>query len=156
VKYLRDTLNVRNFLYAWSPDRIFDTELQYLERYPGDAYVDLVGTDNYWDLKSGTPVSVAANKLKIVSDYAATRNKLAALTETGLANLTQTDWFTQMLLPVLQTQKLQFCYVLLWANTTNTFWTPYPGHAAAANFIQFKNKPYLLFGDKLPDVYKLK
>lgn len=153
VTFLRDSLGVRNFLYAWSPDRLFETEAQFLERYPGDAFVDLVGSDNYWDLRTGTAPSVAAAKLKIVSDYAARKNKLAALTETGLQNLPQPDWYTGQLLQVLQHQKLELAYALVWANTKEAYWTPYKGHPAEADFIRFKNNGYPLFGDKIPALY---
>jgi len=66
VTYLRDSLGVRNFMYAWSPDKNFNSEAEYLERYPGDEYVDLVGTDNYGDLTVGVSPAVAANKLALV------------------------------------------------------------------------------------------
>ncbi len=156
VVYLRDSLGVHNFIYAWSPDKNFSSEAQYLERYPGDNYVDLVGSDNYGDLAAGVSPSTAAAKLKIVSDYAKQKNKVAALTETGLANLTRSDWYTQQLLKVLQQQQVELAYVLVWANTTGTFWTPYKGHAAEADFISFTKNPYLIMGDKVPEMYKLK
>jgi mannan endo-1,4-beta-mannosidase len=155
VTYLRDSLGVHNFLYAWSPDKNFSTQAQYLQRYPGDAYVDIVGTDNYGDVTSGSDPAIAAGKLKLVSDYALANKKVAALTETGLQNLPMTNWYTQKLLKILQYQSIDLAYVLVWANTTSAFWTPYPGHAATADFQQFKANPYLLFNDKLPNVYKI-
>lgn len=154
VSYLRDNLGVRNFLYAWSPDKSFNSEMQYLERYPGDTYVDVVGMDNYEDLK-GTSPTAAANKLKIVSDYAMKKNKIAALTETGLQNLTKPDWFTQMLQKSLQASKIEIAYALVWANTKDAYWTPYKNHPAQADFIQFKNSSYILFGSEMPQVYKI-
>ncbi|MGK2860640.1 MAG: glycoside hydrolase family 26 protein [Chitinophagaceae bacterium] len=156
VTYLRDSLQVRNFLYAWSPDKNFNSQTQFLERYPGDEFVDLVGSDNYGDLNGSTAVGVASGKLKIVSDYAKSKNKIAALTETGMQNLTKTDWYTETLLKVLQNQQLELAYVLVWANTTNAFWTPYAGHASATDFKNFKSNPYLVFADKLPDMYLIK
>lgn len=155
VTYLRDVLEVRNFLYAWSPDRFFQNETEFLRRYPGDAYVDLVGMDNYGDLETASGIELAANKLQIVSDYAVAKSKIAALTETGLLNLTQRDWYTQVLLKALQQNPVQLSYVLVWANREGGFWTPYKGHAAEADFVQFKNDPYVLFADGLPDMYKL-
>jgi mannan endo-1,4-beta-mannosidase len=156
VSYLRDELGVRNFLYGWSPDRNFNSEAQYLTYYPGDAYVDLVGTDNYEDMKANVSPTVAAAKFKIVSDYAKTHNKLAALTETGLQNLTKADWYTQQLMKALKTQQLEFAYVMVWANTTGGYWTPYVGHPAAADFINFKNDGYVRFADQMPNVYQIK
>lgn len=154
VTYLRDNLGVRNFLYAWSPDKNFNSETQYLERYPGDSYVDVVGMDNYEDLKGNSPTT-AANKLKIISDYAVKKNKVAALTETGLQNLKKTDWYTQMLQKALQLNKIEIAYALVWANTKDAYWTPYKNHPAQADFIQFKNSSYILFGNEMPNVYKI-
>jgi len=156
VMYLRDTLGVHNFIYAWSPDRNFNTEPEYLNVYPGDAYVDLVGTDNYEDLKVGVATTTASSKFRVVSDFAKAHNKLAALTETGLQNLTKNDWFTGQLLKSLKDQKIEFAYALVWANTKDAFWTPYPGHAAAQDFINFKKNGYVLFGDHLPSMYQIK
>jgi mannan endo-1,4-beta-mannosidase len=149
VKYLRDNLGVHNLLFAWSPDRAFTTEAQYLEYYPGDAYVDIVGMDNYGDLAPGTNPGVASQKLKIVSDYAGKKNKVAAFTETGLDKLPQAEWFTHQLLPALERQPVAIAYVMLWANTTEMYWTPYPGHPAENDFRQFKNSPAILFSDEL-------
>ncbi|KQM69298.1 hypothetical protein ASE74_04615 [Pedobacter sp. Leaf216] len=156
VKYLRDDLGVRNFLYAWSPDRNFNSQSQYLSYYPGDDYVDLIGTDNYEDMKANVSPAIAASKFKIVSDYAKAHNKLAALTETGLQNLTRSDWFTQQLLKSLKNQNLEFAYALLWANTKDAYWTPYAGHPAASDFMNFKNDGFVLFGDRMPSVYQIK
>lgn len=156
VKYLRDDLGVRNFLFAWSPDRNFTSQSQYLNYYPGDDYVDLVGTDNYEDMKANVSPDVAAFKFKIVSDYAKAHNKLAALTETGLQNLTRNDWFTQQLLKSLKNQNLEFAYALVWANTKDAYWTPYAGHPAANDFLSFKNDGFVLFADRMPSVYQIK
>ena len=156
VTCLRDSLNVRNFLYGWSPDKNFTSEAEYLERYPGDAFVDLVGVDNYGDLAPEVSNTVASSKLAIVSNYAKKANKIAALTETGLQNLTQTNWYTQKLLAVLQLNKVEIAYALVWANTKNAFWTPYAGHAAAPDFNLFKNSDYVMFGDEAPNMYQLK
>ena len=40
VAYLRDQKNVHNLLYAYNTDR-FTTKEDYLERYPGDEWVDI-------------------------------------------------------------------------------------------------------------------
>jgi mannan endo-1,4-beta-mannosidase len=156
VTYLRDSLGVRNFLYAFSPDRNFTSETDYLGRYPGDAYVDIVGTDNYWDLTANGSFGLTSIKLKIISDYAKAKNKIAAMTETGSTdNLAKADWYTDMLLKALTYQKLELAYVLVWANSLNGYYTPYKGHPAEADFIKFKNDPYLFFANKLPGMYKL-
>jgi mannan endo-1,4-beta-mannosidase len=119
VAYLRDDLQVHNFLYAFSPDCLFDTEAGFLDRYPGDEWVDMVGMDNYADFGRNDRYNVEAGirKLKIVSDYARKAGKLAAFTETGLESIPNQTWWTGTLLKALQTDSLQLAYVLVWRTT---------------------------------------
>ncbi|WP_199750502.1 glycoside hydrolase family 26 protein [Gynurincola endophyticus] len=153
VTYLRDSLEVHNILYAWSPDRNFNTETQLLERFPGNEYVDLVGMDNYYDLSADGNINLAVFRLNLVSEYAEKNNKLAAFTETGLLNITQADWFTKKLLTVINTSSAKIAYVLFWANRADSYWTPPVGHASANDFIRFCNEPKFILGDKLPSLY---
>lgn len=159
VTYLRDSLQVHNFIYAFSPDNIFTSEEEYLERYPGNDYVDMVGMDNYgnfgrygkYNLDSGY------QKLKIVSDFAVKSNKLAAFTETGLESIPNTTWWTDKLLATLQRGKLKLCYVLVWRNDTKSpthYYAPFPGQVSEQNFIQFYKDPYTLFEKDLKKIYK--
>lgn len=52
VEYLRDEKDLHHLLYAYSPDHFEDREA-YLEYYPGDDYVDLLGYDDYHTLTEG-------------------------------------------------------------------------------------------------------
>ncbi len=72
VSYLRDSMQVHNFIYAFSPDCLFRTEQQYLERYPGNEWVDMVGFDDYADFGRDGKYNLEGGikKLKIVSDFA--------------------------------------------------------------------------------------
>ena len=161
VSYLRDSLGVHNFIYAFSPDNRFFTEDQFLERYPGDEWVDMVGIDNYGDFGRDGRYTVQAGikKLKIVSDYALKAGKLAAFTETGLESIPNTTWWTETLLKALQSEKMQLCYVLVWRNDVRSsthFYAPFPGQVSEADFIKFYNDPYTLFEKDMEEIYKLK
>jgi len=161
VTYLKDSLNVHNFIYAFSPDRTAETEAQYLERYPGDEYVDMLGIDDYGDFGRDGKYDLAegVKKLKIVSDYAMKAGKLAAFTETGLESIPNATWWTETLLKALQAEKMQLAYVLVWRNDASSkthFYAPFPGQASEADFIKFYNDPYTLFEKDLKDIYKLK
>ncbi|MFT4204946.1 MAG: glycosyl hydrolase [Chitinophagaceae bacterium] len=154
AKYLTDTLGVHNMLFAWSPDRGFSNEKEYMAFYPGDDVVDLVGMDQYEDMKPQHPIDAAINKIKIVSDYAQGHNKLAAITETGLQGVPDSSWFTQRLLKVLTANKLPLSYVLIWANTPWAYWIPYKGHPAEKNFVEFTKHPYIALGSNMPNLYQ--
>lgn len=158
VSYLRDSLGVHNFIYAFSPDNKFKTEQQYLDRYPGDSYVDLFGMDNYGDMgRDGYDLNTAILKLKIVSDCAQSKNKLAAFTETGLESIPNKTWWTETLLPVMQAdKKMKLCYVLVWRNDRQSpthFYAPFPGQTSEADFKKFYADPYTLFETDLKNIY---
>lgn len=159
VEYLRDTLHVHNFLYAFSPDMKFETEAEYLERYPGDAWVDLVGFDDYADFGRRGKYNLAGGlqRLRIVSDYAIRSGKLAALTETGLESLTDENWWTGVLLETLQHEKLKLTYVLVWRNDSESpthFYAPFPGHSSAPDFVRFYEDPRTVFENDRPELYR--
>ena len=159
ASYLRDSLDVHTFLYAFSPDCLFKTEAEYLERYPGDAWVDLVGMDNYADFGRNGRYNVEAGiqKLKIVSEYAQKANKLAAFTETGLESIPDSTWWTGTLLRAMKAEKMNLCYVLVWRNDARSpthYYAPYPGQTSEPDFLRFYREPYTLFEKDLPKLYR--
>lgn len=157
VSYLRDSLKVNNFIYAFSPDNRFLTEEEFLERYPGDDWVDMVGMDNYGDLgRNRYSVDTAAMKLKIVSDYAKKAGKLAAFTETGLESIPDTTWWTNTLLKAMTLYKTNLCYVLVWRNDARSpthYYAPFPGQVSVPDFMEFYRHPYTLFENDLKNIY---
>lgn len=157
VSYLRDSQNVHTFLYAFSPDNRFMTEEVFLERYPGDEWVDMVGMDNYGDMgRDGYRPDIAARKLKIVSDYAKKAGKLAAFTETGLESIPNPTWWSEILLKVMRNSDMELAYVLVWRNDIRSpthYYAPYPGHSSIPDFIRFYNDPYTLFENDLKGIY---
>lgn len=86
VKYLRDTKGVHNFLYAYSPNNFWEaTEENYLERYPGDAYVDVIGFDTYGEAENNEKwfKNVVANAA-LVARMADERGKIPVISEIGI------------------------------------------------------------------------
>lgn len=159
VGYLRDSLGVHNFIYAFSPDNRFHTEAEYLDRYPGDAWVDLLGMDNYGDFGRDGKYDLEAGyqKLKIVSDYAKKAHKLAAFTETGLESIPNARWWTEVLLKTVRNRGLQLCYVLVWRNDERSpthFYAPFPGQISVPDFLEFYADPYTLFEKDLKRIYR--
>jgi mannan endo-1,4-beta-mannosidase len=159
VSYLRDSLHVHNFIYAFSPDNRYFTEEQYLERYPGDEWVDMVGVDNYgdWGRDGKYNLDAGIKKLKIISDYAEKTGKLAAFTETGLESIPNTTWWTETLLKSLKKDKIKLAYVLVWRNDTRSpthYYAPFPGHVSEQDFIKFYKDPYTLSETDLKGIYK--
>ncbi|MFL5808790.1 MAG: glycoside hydrolase family 26 protein [Flavisolibacter sp.] len=159
VGYLRDSLGVHNFIYAFSPDTQFLTEAEYLDRYPGDEWVDMLGVDNYGDMgRDGKyDLDAAILKLKIVNDYAVKAGKLAAFTETGLESIPNPEWWTGTLLKVMRAGNFHLSYVLVWRNdkqSTTHFYAPFPGQQSVPDFMKFYKDPYTLFENDLKKIYR--
>lgn len=159
VSYLRDTKQVHNFLYAFSPDNGFNSEVEFLERYPGDQWVDMLGMDNYADFGRDGKYNLEAGlyKLRIVSEYAVKTNKLAAFTETGLESIPNPNWWTEVLLKTLKSENIKMAYVLVWRNDIKSpthFYAPYPGQVSEKDFIKFYDDPFTLFENDLKGLYR--
>jgi mannan endo-1,4-beta-mannosidase len=159
VSYLRDSLNVHNFIYAFSTDNRFSSQKKYLKRYPGDEWVDMVGIDNYGDMgRDGKyNLKAAIKKLEIVSDYAKKAGKLAAFTETGLESIPNPTWWSETLLKVMRAKDMRLSYVLVWRNDKQSathYYAPFPGHSSVPDFIKFYKDPYTLFENDLKNIYQ--
>ncbi len=144
---------VANVLYAYSPGTEADgDESKYMERYPGDDIIDLLGLDCYCSAPEGDSTQIANyvakldKNLGMVCRLAKQHQKAAALTETGYECLKTPDWWTKTLAPALAKQPI--CYVLVWRNAhnrANHYYAPYPGQQSASDFIKFYNDPNTLF-----------
>ncbi|QKJ64479.1 glycoside hydrolase family 26 protein [Flavobacterium sp. M31R6] len=161
VEYLRDTKGVHNILYAFSPDNSYATSTNYLNRYPGDAYVDVLGMDNYGDLNNQgqTGADKATAKLKMLSDLATTKVKIAAMTETGYrvtATIAPvTNWFSTYLYSTLTANSIQISYVMFWNNNLDGYYVPIPTASNAADFKTFATKSKSALVNTLPSMYVL-
>ena len=161
IEYLRDTKGVHNILYAFSSYNSYSTSTNYLSRYPGDGYVDVLGMDNYGDFNNqGQTGSDRANaKLKMISDLAVAKVKIAALTETGYQVTSTTPaingWFSTYLYNVLTANSVEISFVMFWNNTTSGYWVPTPTDSNAADFKTFATKPKSVLVNTLPKMYIL-
>ncbi|MFH1194808.1 MAG: glycosyl hydrolase [bacterium] len=155
VDYLRDYKNLRNIIYAFSPDRNFYNKEELLDRYPGDEYVDVIGMDDYYDFTpEGDGLDWVTKKLRLVTEVAKEKNKLAAFTETGSETIPDTSWWTDKLLKVINDDSVKIAYVMVWRNGWERhYYAPHPGHPSAENFVEFRKNPKILFEDDLPPLY---
>ena len=156
VEYLRDSRGLHNLIYAISPQDITSAE-QYLERYPGDDYVDVLGTDNYL-LYNTSGISRLGTSLDIIGQLAASKNKICALTEVGYDNIPIADWWTQYLLKAIMTSSYskKTTWALVWRNASEShYFAPYPGHSSAEDFIGFYNHSFTLFENDITGMYDM-
>lgn len=144
VNYLRNEKNIHHLLYAYSTDR-FATEAEYLERFPGDDLIDLVGFDLYD--RGPEYAATLANCAGMVSKIGTEKAKIAAVTEAGGPIFKNAEWWTKTLLESIRPYKL--AYVLVWRNAFNQparmAFGPYKGCPSEQDFVKFYNDPKTLF-----------
>ncbi|WP_303315401.1 glycosyl hydrolase [Flavivirga abyssicola] len=161
VNYLKNTKGVNNMLFAYASDRNFNTDAEYLERYPGDNYVDILGMDNYGDFNQGDMGLTQVNaKLKILTSLAKQKVKIAALTEscffvTPGTNEPIADFYSKNLYNSITENDVKLGYMMFWSNIKESYCVPTPSHSNANDFILFANKPNTLLQNELPSLYKL-
>ena len=152
--YLRVERGLANLLFAYSPGHANG----YLDGYPGDAYVDVLGLDLYYQGQSSFATQSAGFRagLATLAQIAADHHKAAALTEVGDTTIAtdSTPWFSQYLLPLLAGSRM--AYALVWENRRNAaqeFWLPYDGHPLAPDVRAFESDPATLFLGDQPPLY---
>ncbi|MEN2400504.1 glycosyl hydrolase [Flavobacterium sp. MC2016-06] len=161
VTYLKTTKGVHNILYAFSPDNSYTTETNYLSRYPGDAYVDILGMDNYGDFDNQSQAGAdrANAKLKIISDYAKAKVKIAALTETGYRVTSSippiTNWFSTYLYSALTSNSIEISYAMFWNNNSDGYYVPNGSVSNANDFKTFSTKTKSALVNSLPKMYEM-
>ncbi len=158
VEYLKSN-NVHNLLYAYSPNHING---DYLDRYPGDEYVDIMGVDHYFvdptfDQNTFGPYPLYNWKKDVIwlCEEASKRNKIPAITEFGQEGLTYkkfwTDYFgwpleKEGILQITGPDSLPakgIAYIMVWRNDIKDakhFFGPFPGQFNNNNFMDLMSK----------------
>ena len=133
-----------NLVWAYSPGMAADlTEEKFMERYPGNDRIDLIGVDGYqWGSKEDFMAQLDQN-LGMITRFCEKNGKIAALTETGLKNLTDPTWWTSSLKPVVE--KYPISYLLVWRNDKNEWFGPSPIKPDKDSFMEFYNDGKTLF-----------
>ena len=167
ILYLQEEKDIHNFLYAYSPNGPFADEAEYLLRYPGDDFIDIVGFDMYHDRPTVSDhwMETLTQTCRQVCAIARDRHKAAAVTETGLRMLDtaldgreyeglspagnpRPNWFMECLDAITgDPLACETAYFLVWSNFSKSqFWTPYlldekHGHEMINEFTEFLNDP---------------
>lgn len=169
VAYLKDK-GVHNFLYVYSPNGPFSAKEDYLERFPGDEYVDIIAFD-YYDDYADVNTYTGDNFFKaldqtcaLVAEIAKEKGKIPALSETGIRitgagkdslmvsgnPTTGKDWYNKVIEVAV---KNDIPYFLLWANfEKGNFFVPFKhnenyGQEMINEFISSYNNEKSIFGN---------
>ena len=169
VEYLRDVKGLDNLIWAYSPDAIhfiWSPREQYrdiyLEFWPGDEYVDIIGLDAY-DADGRRFSEEVPYICSMISDIAAEKGKIAAVTECGLENNNpehssyyNREWWTDVLYPAIKDKDLSF--VMLWRNgglpPQSHYFNAYKGCYSEDNFLKFASREDILLEKDLPALYQ--
>ena len=175
VHYLQKEKGIHHFLYAYSPNGPFRDETDYLERYPGDDTIDVIGFDMYHDrpTKMDSCMDILRETCRLVCAIARDHHKVAAVTECGVRmldmaedkkeyeGLSPTDnprpnWFSECCDTICgDSLGREVAFFLTWANfSREQFWTPYlisetRGHEMINTFSQFLSDPRVILASQL-------
>ncbi len=165
VQFLKDTLGVHNFIYAFSPDgNQFETKKGYLTDYPGDDVVDVLALDFYFGKGDQEEIKRFLERVVWTVELAQSKGKIAALSEVGdylgfkgqEAHLKIPQWYTRCFLAPLKNHALakRIVYGAVWRNASETHhFAPYPGHPAVPDFLDFYQDDFTLFLNDLPPMF---
>ena len=172
-RYTKDYLEkqgVHNMLYVYSPNGPLESTDEYMSRYPGDEYVDILAFDYYDDYSSTSEAYDASyftsldKTCKVVSKLATEKGKIAAISECGVRVTREgsseglaikgnpikgQNWY-QKVSDVANDNNMP--YYLVWANFSDTnFYVPYKyndkyGQELINEFIEYYNDSSSVFG----------
>ena len=151
VAYLRDTKQVHQLLYAFNTDR-FSSEAEYVERYPGNDWVDIVGFDIYQKgdiLANDKFITELDKSLSLLNKISTEKNKIPALTEFGFNTIPDAHWWTSVFFKAIENHSV--AYALAWRNAglkadnEIEYFAPYKGHLSAGDFLVFSKQKKIFF-----------
>lgn len=102
-------------LWAYCSDRYVNSEEEYMERYPGDAYVDIIGFDDYGIGKSKEDRTAAINRAKMVCKIANERHLATGLFETNNNKRKIPNFYTNHLNRMLTAEGVRLGIVQIWS-----------------------------------------
>lgn len=146
----QDYLNEKlpgQLLWAYSPSP--KSMEHFLERWPGDDRVQLLGSDCYQGGSSEEFQEKLGFWLSFMNDYAQDRNILIAITECGRKNSDIPDWWTQVLDPVAK--QYPICYCLPWRNYSKEHFGASKDASTAEDFKNFYDLPHTLFAKDIKE-----
>lgn len=146
-----------HLLYCFSVSGVLHTRSEYLERFPGKKYVDVLGTEIYLsneatiDVQNRNFMGLMQQNLSVLDSLSKKMRKPMAVTECGINGNKDPKWWSKCLVPSLQNYKVS--YITFWANQHPSMlygkgktYCTYKGEVSSVGFIDVvrKNKLILL------------
>jgi mannan endo-1,4-beta-mannosidase len=156
-----NTKGVHNLIYVYNTSG-FESKEEFLERYPGDQFVDMVSFDTY-DFKGAdvneTFVKSLDKQLTMLGEIAKEHKKIPTIGEAGYEAVPYPEWWTKVLMKGIADHKIS--YVLIWRNAgyqpstgKHHYYAPYPGQVSEKDFVKFFNLDKTFFENEVA-AYKI-
>lgn len=163
-RYLTETKDMHNLIWAYSPDlhhlcwgKPGIDQYMYMDAWPGDEYVDIMGLDAYetpWSNFRTTAKDIVGYALQLAQE----KGKPFAITETGFANNSpehdkyghDKKWWTEQLYPLTKGRKV--AYVMIWRDDSfpdesgeyPEYYGGFKGSYSLDDFLNYLAKPDIL------------
>lgn len=155
--YLTEEKGLADIVWAISPNASSSEFEAWEDRYPGDAYVDIIGLDCYSTKAKNDSLWVTANEefiaemrycLNAIERMGREHGKMIAVTETGLESQAYPSWWTEVLQPAID--GFPIAYVLAWRNANKEdnpghYYVPVSDGPAADDFRKFAESEQTVF-----------
>ncbi|MDR1681861.1 MAG: glycoside hydrolase family 26 protein [Candidatus Symbiothrix sp.] len=148
VDYLRTNKKVNQLIYAYSAFNVKNLD-EFLRYYPGNDYVDIVGSEVYFSLENDPDGDIFKHDLErnllVITTFSRNNHKIPSITEIGLEGIKVFNFFSEYVYPIVT--KYPVSYMLFWKNARNNhsqYFIPIPGHPACDDFVSFVNRPNIL------------
>lgn len=143
--YMENERGFDNIVWCYSPNIGVDAA-GYMERYPGDDIIDLLGLDAYTRKTEEDGIAEACEEfrrhlkgsLEFLAVLGKEHGKIITLSETGLESLASPTWWTESLYPAIK--EYPIAYVLTWRNACDKpehFFSPWKGFSHEDDFKEF-------------------
>lgn len=150
-----------NLLYCFSVSGVLRSITDYLERFPGPDYVDILGVEVYRDnslsggieAKRADFIRRAHQNLAVVQQLSQRWQKPICIAESGGENTDDAEWWTSAVLPAIHGYPVS--YINFWANQPISFGggkgkahCTYPGAIDSQDFLRALNTGKLVMCDR--------
>lgn len=150
--YFTKERGLTNLLWCYSPNGPIAPEV-YMSRYPGDDFVDILGTDIYEYVGDSSVEEAGVRYQSQVKEMLTAlvaisyeHHKLICFSETGMEGIPDLTWWTNTLYPAIR--EFPISYVLTWRNAHDQaghFYAAWEGFEGAADFKAFSELDNIIF-----------
>lgn len=145
--YLTKEKKVDHLLWVYNTDKVF-SEADFMERYPGDTYIDLLSLD-FYDSPRYSTTAFRQNldkSMDVLVHCSKQLKKGCFIAEGGLKNYSEAHYFTERCVHYFNKDIIAFIF---WANTVKNYYVTYAGDPQQGDFLEMLKTHPILLADEL-------